>query len=104
MDKKTAERHLIIEFNCAPENTEQVRVLLLEYIAPARAEDGCLYFDLYQNDAVPNRFFVLDGWRDQATLDAHRLSANVARVRGLLAPLLSEPTKALANARISDSA
>lgn len=97
MDRKSAERHLVLEFNCALENVEEVKAILLQYIEPARSEDGCLY----QNDAVPNRFFILDGWRDQAAFDGHRQHPNV--VRGLSAPRLNEPAKLSTNSRIIDA-
>ena len=102
MTDKSDERHLVVEFNCLPENADRLRACLLEYIEPARAEEGCLYYELYSNNQTPGRFFILDGWRTQAGFEGHVQHPNVQRVRALVAPLLREPTKISINTRISD--
>lgn len=102
MTDKSTERHLVVEFNCLPENADRLRGYLMEYIEPARAEEGCLYYDLYSNTQTLGRFFILDGWRTQAAFEGHIQHPNVKRVRALVAPLLSEPTKISINTRITD--
>lgn len=102
MTDQSSERHLVVEFNCLPENAERLREYLEQYIEPARAEEGCLYYDLYSNSQTPGRFFILDGWRTQAAFEGHIQHPNVQRVRALVAPLLSEPTRISVNTRISD--
>lgn len=102
MTDKSAERHLVVEFICLPENADRLHTYLLEYIGPARAEEGCLYYDLYKNTQTEGKFFILDGWRTQAAFESHVQHPNVVRVRALIAPLLSEPTKVAINTRITD--
>jgi quinol monooxygenase YgiN len=68
MATKAEERHLVVQFRCAPHNAEPVKALLQEFVGPARKEDGCLYYDLYQNAEDPARFFILDGWRIKPAL------------------------------------
>jgi quinol monooxygenase YgiN len=102
MATKAEERHLVVQFRCAPHNAEPVKALLQEFVGPARKEDGCLYYDLYQNAEDPARFFILDGWRDQACVDRHGAHPNVARVLKRLLPLLTEPVAITSNLRISN--
>lgn len=102
MSAKANERHLVVEFNCDPENHEKVAQILAEFIEPARAEDGCLYYDLYANIENPGQFFILDGWRDQACVDRHGTHPNVMRVVEKLTPLLSAPVSIKANIRLSN--
>lgn len=102
MSAKSEERHLVVELNCLPENRDAVASLLMEFIGPARKEDGCLYYDLYADASGTGRFYILDGWRDQACVDRHGQHPNVSRVVHKLMPLLSEPIKVQANARLSD--
>jgi quinol monooxygenase YgiN len=104
MSDASQERHLIVEFRCKPENMERVKGLLLEFIGPARQEEGCLYYDLYQNIAEPTRFFILDGWTDQTRVDRHGQHPNVSRVLEKLLPLLSEPVSITPNLRLSEQA
>jgi quinol monooxygenase YgiN len=102
MSSKSDERHLVVEFNCVPESRAEVERLLREFIEPARQEDGCLYYDLYTSVDDPNRFYILDGWRDQACVDRHGEHPNVVRVVQQLLPLLSKPVDIAANIRLSD--
>lgn len=96
-----SERHVIVEFNALPGQEEALRAGLLQYIEPARAEDGCLYYDLYESREVPGCFYILDGWRDAPAFEAHIASVNVKRVRELVRPLLAEPARIKHNQRVS---
>jgi len=104
MSDTNAERHLVVEFRCTAENAAVVKCLLLEFIRPARQENGCLYYDLYQNIDEPTTFFILDGWRDQACVERHTKHPNVARVLEKLVPLLSRPISITSNTRVSELA
>lgn len=104
MDTRATERHLVVEFNCGAGDETRVRDLLSEFIDPARQEDGCLYYDLYQSADTPTKFFILDGWRDQAAVEAHGRHPNVARVVKDLVPLLVEPVAIKTNLRVSQAA
>jgi quinol monooxygenase YgiN len=47
-DAKANERHIICELRCDSKDRDRVRELILQFVLPARAEPGCLYYDLYQ--------------------------------------------------------
>lgn len=86
---KANERHIICELRCDTHDRERVRDLILQFVLPARAEPGCLYYDLYQRVDAPDTFFILDGWVDQAAVDSHAAHPHVASVMKELAPLLT---------------
>jgi len=76
----------------------------LELVGPAREEPGCLYYDVYQEQADPNTFYILDGWVDQDAVEAHTKHPNVPKVMKELRPLLLEDQKLTFGKRISDLA
>jgi quinol monooxygenase YgiN len=53
---------------------ERVREGLGRLVAPTRAEDGCLVFEVHQDVADPRVFSIYEQWRDEAAHDAHVLT------------------------------
>src|SRR5688500_7082787 len=101
-NSKAAERHIICELRCDPKDEERVRELILQFVLPARAEPGCLYYDLYQKVDDPNAFFILDGWANQAAVESHATNAHVAEVMKELGPLLTFGPSITLTTRTSD--
>ncbi|GAB3759347.1 hypothetical protein GCM10028796_06410 [Ramlibacter monticola] len=57
------EVHIVCELRCSTENRDRVRELALRFVEPARAEPGCLYYDLHQKRGAPDTFLIIDGCR-----------------------------------------
>lgn len=38
---------------------------------PSRAEEGCIFYHMAMEDAERGIIMAMEGWRDQAALDAH---------------------------------
>lgn len=57
----------------APADVARVRDLLAETARRSAQEPGCERFEIYQSDAEPAVFMLVERWRDQAALDAHRV-------------------------------
>jgi quinol monooxygenase YgiN len=66
-----AELGLTAEVTAKPEYIEPLRAALMMLIAPSRAEDGCLQYDLYEDRGQPGHFIFIERWRDAAALAAH---------------------------------
>jgi quinol monooxygenase YgiN len=99
----TAEtRHIICTVRALPQHRQRVKEILLELIEPARAEPGCLYYNLQQQEDQPDTFHIVDGWVDMGAVAEHRAHPNVLRVVELLEPLLVAPLKSTISVRISD--
>jgi quinol monooxygenase YgiN len=100
--KMSEEHHIICELRCETPNRERVRQLLLQFVEPARLEEGCLYYDLYQQIADRNTFYIIDGWTNQAAMDAHANNPHVAQVMEELGPLLVFGPSITLSTRVSD--
>ena len=85
---KSEERHIICELRCETPNRERVRQLVLQFVEPARLEEGCLYYDLYQKIDDPNTFYIIDGWANQDAVASHADNPHVAKVMEELRQLL----------------
>ena len=96
------EVHIICELRCETANRDRVRELALMFVEPARREPGCLYYGLHQKRDEPNTFFIIDGWTDQAAVDAHSGNAHVADVMKELGPLLTFGPSLTFTSRVSD--
>lgn len=101
---KAEERHIICVVRAKTEHRDKVHHLLLELVDPARAEPGCLYYDLYQQRDQPDTFRIVDGWVSAAAIEAHAAHPNVPRVVEQLLPLLDTPLEVITNTRVSDPA
>jgi quinol monooxygenase YgiN len=99
---KANERHIICELRCNSKDRDRVRELILQFVLPARAESGCLYYDLYQRVDAPDTFFILDGWVDDHAVASHAAHPHVAKVMKELKPLLTFGPSITLNTRASD--
>lgn len=96
------EVHIVCELRCEAADRERVRELALQFVGPARAEAGCLYYNLHQKQDEPHTFFIIDGWANQAAVDAHASNAHVASVMKELGPLLTFGPSLTFTSRLSD--
>jgi quinol monooxygenase YgiN len=100
--RPSEERHIICVVRSVPSDRDRVKALLLELVAPARSEAGCLYYDVYQQRDQPDTFYIVDGWASQAAVEAHRAHPNVSRVVDQLLPLLVSPLVVTTSDRVSE--
>jgi quinol monooxygenase YgiN len=98
----TDERHIICTVRAKAVHRAEVAQLLLELVAPARLEDGCLYYDVYQDTEDADAFRIVDGWASEQAVAAHLEHPNVPRVVDRLLPLLEQPLQLVTGRRISN--
>ena len=55
-----------------------VKSELLKLIEPTRAEEGCINYDLHQDEKNPNLFWFHENWASRALLEKHLESAHLA--------------------------
>jgi quinol monooxygenase YgiN len=65
--------------------------LILKYRDQSRREGANLEFTILQEVSRPNRFVIMEGWRDQAAFDAHDKGAAKAEFEGALKPIRNSP-------------
>jgi quinol monooxygenase YgiN len=65
--------------------------LLKRYRDTSRAETANLEFTILQETSRPNRFVMVEGWKDQAAFDAHTKAAAAAQFLDALKPIRNSP-------------
>jgi quinol monooxygenase YgiN len=75
----------------APGATSQGIALLKALTAASRKEDGNLRFQAVQERERPNRFVVIEAWKDQAAFEAHRKAKPYAEFNEKLVPIRNAP-------------
>jgi quinol monooxygenase YgiN len=65
--------------------------LIKKYRDQSRREGANLEFTILQETSRPNRFAIMEGWRDQAAFEAHDKGAAKAEFEGALKPIRNSP-------------
>ena len=88
------ENHIrvVARFAAKPERAEEVKQILTELIAPTRAEDGCITYELLQNTADPTDLTFVEEWTSKDALDKHLATEHIRRCREQLNGLLQNET------------
>ena len=82
---------LVVELHVKPGLREQFLAAIGENSAASvRDEEGCLRFDVVQDDADPDHFFLYEVYADDAAFQAHRAAAHFHRWRAAAAVCLRE--------------
>lgn len=63
---------LLAHITARPGQTEAVEAGLRQLVEASRQESGCLQYDLHRQLEQPELFVMIEQWRDDAALDAHR--------------------------------
>ena len=61
-------------YRLVPDDVDAFRSLALRMATTTTARDGCAFLDVAQDASDPATFRLIEGWRDQAALDAHGAS------------------------------
>ena len=75
----------------APSATSQAIGLLKALVTASRKEEGNLRFQMVQERQRPNRFVVIEAWKDQAAFDGHRKGKPYAEFNEKLGPIRNAP-------------
>jgi quinol monooxygenase YgiN len=85
---------IVVRFKmqCQPGKTEQVMAALEEVIAPSRAVDGVISFDIARDLADPDSFIAVEVFEDRAALERQESLPEVGRTLAVLEEsLAAEP-------------
>ncbi|QNB09865.1 antibiotic biosynthesis monooxygenase [Herbaspirillum frisingense] len=59
-----------------PGHGAELRTALEKVVPPSRKEEGCLRYDLHVDQESPDRFVMLEEWRDAQALKEHESTAH----------------------------
>ena len=79
--------YLDVGVGAAPQGVE----LIKKYRDQSRREVANLEFTILQEAGRPNRFVIMEGWRDQAAFEAHDKGAAKTEFEGALKPIRNSP-------------
>jgi quinol monooxygenase YgiN len=85
---------IIVRFRveCRPEKTEEIAEALRAVIAPSRALDGVISFDIARDLADPNAFIATEVYDGRTTLDRQEALPEVRAVLAMIeAAVAAEP-------------
>lgn len=85
---------LRLKMQCRPEKTEQAMAAFEEVIAPSRAVDGAVSYDIGRDIANPDSFIVVEVYEDRAALERQESLPVVEKTIGLLEEFLAAEPEA----------
>ncbi len=63
----------------AKEGSEaKMKELLSAMVVPSKAEDGCIFYEIFQYKNNKRKFMAYESWRDESALDGHKASSHYA--------------------------
>jgi quinol monooxygenase YgiN len=82
---------IVIRFKatCRPETLEETRAAFQKVVAPSRATEGVISFDIGQDLTDPHSFIATEVFEDQAAVDRQESLPEVTDVMGRFAGLLA---------------
>ncbi len=63
-----------VTFIAKKDGVKKMKELLSAMVKPSKAEDGCIFYDIFQCKDREEKFFAVETWRDEAALDGHKAS------------------------------
>ena len=67
-----------VTFIAKPDGVEMMKKLLSAMVEPSKAEEGCIFYEIFQYENNPQKFMAYESWEDEAALDGHRNSTHYA--------------------------
>jgi quinol monooxygenase YgiN len=97
----TSRLHVIAHIRARPEHVKIVRDVLIGYVEPTRAEDGCLAYELFEDRSDEAHFTFVEEWSSEAALELHGQSPHIKAGRERLSGLTSAPTQVIKYSRVA---
>lgn len=82
---------LQVHIRVRPEFTDAFQEATLQNAHQSVQEPGCLRFDVAQQSDDPTRYVLIEVYRSEAAIDAHRQTAHFAKWREAAEPMMAEP-------------
>jgi len=63
-----------VTFIAKEDSIPKMKELLTAMVKPSKAEDGCIFYDIFQYKNQREKFMAVETWRDEKALDGHKAS------------------------------
>jgi len=57
---------------------DKMKALLSAMVIPSKAEQGCIFYEIFQYENNRRKFMAVETWANEAALDGHKASAHYA--------------------------
>jgi quinol monooxygenase YgiN len=97
---------IVVRFKvkCQPGKTDQVMAAFREMIAPSRAVEGVISFDIGRDVIDPDSFIATEVMTDRAALERQESLPETARTLAMLEhSLVAEPEETIFSVSVSES-
>ena len=82
---------VVVRIKAKPGTKAEVKQALLSLLAPTRAEDGCLNFDMHESPDDDSLFLFHENWTSEEALNTHLQAAHLRKWIDRAKELLAEP-------------
>jgi quinol monooxygenase YgiN len=82
---------VIARIRAKADRAQRVKEELLKLLAPTRAENGCINFDMHQGATDHTQFLFHENWTSEAALKAHFETPHIKNWLRVAEDLLAEP-------------
>ena len=76
--------HVVAVITAKPGSEDAVREAMQALVAPTRAEEGNIAYDLSESLATPGTFVTVEEWSDPSDLDKHMETEHIQSALGVL--------------------
>lgn len=84
---------VLARFKAREGKQDEARQALLSLVAPTRAEEGCINYDLHQSTDDGTRFMFYENWESRAALDNHLQMPYIGELQAKSEELFAEPVE-----------
>ena len=82
---------MLVDIRVKPGQREAFAAAITENAAASNQEQGCIRFEVVQDGADADRFYLYEVYGEEADLDAHRGTEHFKKYAAVAADLLAEP-------------
>ena len=86
-----ASLRVVARITAKADKVNEVRAILLGLVAPTRAEEGCVVYELLQNRMDPTDFTFVEEWSGDATFERHHMTEHIRSAFPKLQALVAVP-------------
>jgi quinol monooxygenase YgiN len=84
---------VVAEMTAQSGKEDDLRQKLTAFVAPTRAENGCVQYDLHESEEHPGHFLFFERWTSAQALATHLVSPHIASVLPGLGSILAQPAR-----------
>jgi len=91
---------VVAHVHAQPGKEDALRQALLALIEPTRKEEGCVQYDLHEENGKPGNFVFYENWTSQEALDLHMATPHFQAILPRVPELCSQAPEILTYTRI----